>query len=128
MLRSRSLSLWYLPWDAAIMCPWGWRKNMKLRSFGEPSARRLRSSALMVCVLRDRITSSHVLLAASKYCRKLTSTWPLYSLKELQRGRQWGRDALEGKGPQRRPRRRFDRQLEELPKRLGAVTVGYKCC
>ena len=32
-----------------------------------------------------------------------------------------GRDALEGKGPQRR----FDRRLEEVAK--GAVTVGYKC-
>ena len=31
-----------------------------------------------------------------------------------------GRDALEGKGPQRRPQKR-------LVRRLGAVTVGYKC-
>ena len=39
----------------------------------------------------------------------------------------WGRDALEGKGPQRPPRQRLDRRLEEVSKRLEAVTVGYKC-
>ena len=33
-----------------------------------------------------------------------------------------GRDALEGKGPQRRPQGRLDRRLEEVPKRLGG---GY---
>ena len=33
------------------------------------------------------------------------------------------RDALEGKAPQRWPKQRLDR----LPKRLGAVTGGYKC-
>ena len=37
------------------------------------------------------------------------------------------RDALEGKGPQRWPQRRLDGRLEEMAKRLGAVTVGYKC-
>ena len=45
--------------------------------------------------------------------------------------RRWGgggcpRDALEGEGPQRWFQKRSDRHLEE-PKRLGAVTVGYKC-
>ena len=33
----------------------------------------------------------------------------------------------EAKGPQRQPQRPLGRRLEELPKRLGAVTVGYKC-
>ena len=33
------------------------------------------------------------------------------------------RGALEGKGPQRR----LSRRLEEVAKRFGAVTVGYKC-
>ena len=42
-------------------------------------------------------------------------------------GWEWGRDALEGKGSQRRPQKRLDRRLEEVAKRLGAVTVGYKC-
>ena len=37
------------------------------------------------------------------------------------------RDALEGKGPQRQPQKRVDRQLEEVAKRLEAVTVPYKC-
>ena len=41
--------------------------------------------------------------------------------------RAFTRDALEGKGAQRRPQRRLDRRLEEVAKRLGAVTVGYKC-
>ena len=35
--------------------------------------------------------------------------------------------ALDGKGPQRQPQRRLDRRLEEVAKRLGAVTVGYQC-
>ena len=34
------------------------------------------------------------------------------------------REALEGKGPQRRPQKRLDMRLS---KRLWAVTVGYKC-
>ena len=38
-----------------------------------------------------------------------------------------GRDALEGKGPQRRFQKRLDRPTDRLPKRLGMVTVGYKC-
>ena len=38
-----------------------------------------------------------------------------------------GRDALEGKGPQRRPQKRLDRQLEKVVKAVGAVAVGYKC-
>ena len=29
------------------------------------------------------------------------------------------RDALEGKGPQRRPQKRFDRRLEEVAKAVG---------
>ena len=37
------------------------------------------------------------------------------------------RDALEGRGPQRRPQKQFDRRLEEAAKAVGAVTVGYKC-
>ena len=37
------------------------------------------------------------------------------------------RDALEGKGPQRRHQKQSNRQLEEVPKRIGAVTVGYNC-
>ena len=36
-----------------------------------------------------------------------------------------GRDALEGKGPARRPQKQLDRRVEA--KRLGAVTVGYNC-
>ena len=38
----------------------------------------------------------------------------------------WGSpgDALEGKGPRRRPQKRLGRRLEEVAK---AVTVGYKC-
>ena len=38
-----------------------------------------------------------------------------------------GRDAIDGKGPQRRPQRRLDRRLEEVAKAVGGVTVGYKC-
>ena len=34
-----------------------------------------------------------------------------------------GKDALEGKGPQRQPHKPLDRRL----KRLGAVTVANKC-
>eukprot|EP00670_Eutreptiella_braarudii_P021862 CAMPEP_0174349268 /NCGR_PEP_ID=MMETSP0811_2-20130205/5969_1 /TAXON_ID=73025 ORGANISM="Eutreptiella gymnastica-like, Strain CCMP1594" /NCGR_SAMPLE_ID=MMETSP0811_2 /ASSEMBLY_ACC=CAM_ASM_000667 /LENGTH=48 /DNA_ID= /DNA_START= /DNA_END= /DNA_ORIENTATION= len=34
----------------------------------------------------------------------------------------WGRDALEGKGPQRRPQKRLDRRLEEVAKAVGG---GY---
>ena len=34
----------------------------------------------------------------------------------------WGRDALEGKGPQRGPQRRLDRRLEEVAKAVGG---GY---
>ena len=37
-----------------------------------------------------------------------------------------GRDALEGNGPQRRFQKRLYRR-RRLPKRLRAVTVGYKC-
>ena len=33
-----------------------------------------------------------------------------------------GRDSLEGEGPQRRPRKRFDRRLEEVAKAVGG---GY---
>ena len=60
----------------------------------------------------------------------------------LEGGRPWGRlrldyvtfvglegsDALEGRGPRRRPQRRLGRRLEEVAKAVGgAVTVGYKC-
>ena len=37
------------------------------------------------------------------------------------------RVAVEGEGPQRWPQRRLGRQLEEVAKAVGAVTVGYKC-
>ena len=37
------------------------------------------------------------------------------------------RDAVEEKGPQRRPQERSDRRLEEVAKAVGAITVGYKC-
>ena len=35
-----------------------------------------------------------------------------------------GREALEGKGPQRRPQRRFYRRLEEVAEAVGG---SYKC-
>ena len=37
-------------------------------------------------------------------------------------GRGWGRDALEGEGPQRRPQKRLDRRLEGVAKAVGG---GY---
>ena len=37
-------------------------------------------------------------------------------------GREGGRDALEGNGPQGRPQRRLDRRLEEVAKAVGG---GY---
>ena len=37
------------------------------------------------------------------------------------------RDASERKRPHGRPQKRLRRRLERLSKRLGAVTVGYKC-
>ena len=40
------------------------------------------------------------------------------------RGQPSTTDSLDGRGPQRRPQKRLYRRL---PKRLGAVTVGYKC-
>ena len=38
-----------------------------------------------------------------------------------------GRDALEGKAPQRRDQQRLGRGLEEVAKAVGGVTVGYQC-
>ena len=38
-----------------------------------------------------------------------------------------GRDALEGKGPQRRPQKRLDRRLEEAAEAVVGGYVGCKC-
>ena len=47
------------------------------------------------------------------------AAWPL---NRIIWGGGWGRDALEGKGPQRRLQRRLDRRLEEVAKAVGG---GY---